>query len=136
MARHPSVAKLEDAVTLGHVRKREHPMLPLDMYTYTQACVYGGHWNETTRRARGLILERGTGDVVAWPFPKFFNYADHVNGTANVGPLPSGPFEVSDKIDGTLGILFPYADRWHVCTKGSFVSDKAVWAQAWLDRHD
>jgi len=136
MSRYPRVAHLEEAVTLGHVRKREHPTLPLDMYTYTQACVYGGHWNETTRLCRGLVVERGTGDVIAWPFPKFHNYAEHLNGSANVGPLPSGPFQVYDKIDGSLGIVFHYGDQWHVATKGSFVSDQAIWGQAWLDRHD
>ena len=128
---------LDKAVEAGHVRVRTHPTLPLKIYTYTEACTYGAHWTATTRVCRGLILHAPTGSVIAWPFPKFHNYSEHANGKPYAPPLPRDmPFQVFDKIDGSLGIVFHYDGRWHVATKGSFVSDQAIWGQEWLDRHD
>lgn len=133
---HPTLEELNRAVEAGHVRRRVHPTLRLEQYTYTESCVYGHHWDPVTLLCRGLVVESGSGRVVAWPFPKFFNYEEHVNGGHGLVSVPNEPFEVFDKIDGSLGIVFHYADRWHVATKGSFVSDQAQWAQRWLDRHD
>lgn len=128
---------LDKAVEAGHVRVRTHPTLPLKIYTYTEACTYGAHWTPTTRVCRGLILHAPTGCVIAWPFPKFFNYSEHVNGKPYAGLLHrTMPFQVFDKIDGSLGIVFHYNGQWHVATKGSFVSDQAIWGQAWLARRD
>lgn len=134
--RAPTPEELQAEVDAGLVRRRQHPTLPLSIYTYTETCVYAGLWNEVNRVCRGLVVEDTTGRVVAWPFPKFFNYSEHVNGKPYAPPLPDLPFEVTDKIDGSLGVIFHYADRWHVATKGSFVSDQAKWAQSWLDARD
>ncbi len=134
--RAPTPEELQAEVDAGLVRRRQHPTLPLSIFTYTETCVYAGLWSEVNRVCRGLVVEDTTGRVVAWPFPKFFNYSEHMNGKPYAPPLPDLPFEVSEKIDGSLGIIFHYADRWHVATKGSFVSDQAKWAQAWLEAHD
>ena len=64
--------------------------------------------------------------VRATPFPKLFNYGEF--GIA----LPDAPFEVFDKLDGSLGIVFHDGARWRVVTKGAFDSAQARWAQAWL----
>jgi RNA ligase len=139
----PTLEELERVVAAGYVRARPHPVYPLTLYTYTEACVYGGHWDATTRLCRGLIVETVyDGDlpdftaptrVIAWPFPKFFNHSEHENGKPYAPPLPDRPFEVYAKLDGSLGIVFHYAGRWHVATKGSFTSEQAQWAQAWLN---
>ncbi|MDX2861576.1 polynucleotide kinase, partial [Streptomyces scabiei] len=50
--------------------------------------------------------------------------------------LPDEPFEVYDKVDGSLAVVFHYAGRWRVASKGSFVSVQATWAQRLLDRSD
>lgn len=134
--RTPTPEELQAEVDAGRVRRRQHPTLPLSLYTYSEHTVYSEGWNEVNRVCRGLVVEDTTGRVVAWPFPKFFNYHDHVNGKPYAPPLPDLPFEVAEKIDGSLGIIFHYADRWHVATKGSFVSDQARWAQAWLEARD
>ena len=64
------------------------------------------HWNEYTLKARGIIFDSETGECIALPFKKFFN----VNETQNtlIGNLPQEPFEVFDKLDGSLGISY-----WH-----------------------
>ncbi|MFJ1650060.1 RNA ligase [Streptomyces sp. NPDC088337] len=127
-------AALAAALDAGHVSRRTHPELPLSIYTYTRTAQYARAWNEATIRCRGLIVDDKTNQVIAWPFPKFFNIAEHDLGHDYAPPLPTNePFEVYEKVDGSLGIVFWYAGRWHVASKGSFISEQAQWAQAWLD---
>lgn len=42
-------------------------------------------------------------------------------------------FVVQDKMDGSLGIIFCYEDRWQIASRGSFSSDQACKAQQLLD---
>lgn len=129
--------ELNAAIEAGHVTRRQHPALPLSIYTYTRTAQYARAWTNTTIRCRGLIADDKTGEIVAWPFPKFFNVGEHDHGFDYAPPLPTDePFEVYDKVDGSLGIVFHYAGRWRVASKGSFVSEQAQWAQAWLDGRD
>lgn len=123
---------IEARVAAGFINKREHPSYPLDIYTYSRQCQYEARWDDVTMRCRGLVVERGTGRVVAHPFPKFFNVAEHAAGRPWAPPLPDEPFELYDKVDGSLGILFRYDDRWLAASKGSFVSEQADWATGWL----
>ncbi|MCX4703906.1 RNA ligase [Streptomyces sp. NBC_01373] len=125
---------LTAAIDAGHVTRRQHPTLPLSIYTYTRAAQYARAWTPATLRCRGLIADDNTGEIVAWPFPKFFNIGEHDHGNEYAPPLPDDePFEVYDKVDGSLGIVFHYADWWHAASKGSFTSEQAQWAQARLD---
>jgi RNA ligase len=48
----------------------------LSLYCYTKRCIYDCLWNEWNILARGLILDRATQQVIATPFPKFFNYGE------------------------------------------------------------
>ncbi len=41
-----------------------------------------------------------------------------------------------DKVDGSLAVVFHYAGRWRVASKGSFISAQATWAQRRLDGKD
>ncbi|MFE0800119.1 RNA ligase [Streptomyces sp. NPDC058812] len=125
------------AINAGHISRKQHPTLPLSIYTYTRTAQYSRVWTNATIRCRGLIADDKTGEVIAWPFPKFFNVGEHGHGFDYAPPLPADePFEVYDKVDGSLGIVFHYAGRWHVASKGSFTSEQAQWAQAWLDDRD
>lgn len=129
-------AELAAAIEAGLVTRKQHPDLPLSIYTYTRTAQYSRQWTNATIRCRGLIADDVTGEIVAWPFPKFFNVGEHGHGFDYAPPLPDEPFEVYDKVDGSLGIIFWYAGRWHAASKGSFTSEQAQWAQAWIDRHD
>lgn len=129
-------ADLTAAIDAGHVTRRPHPTLPLSIYTYTRAAQYERAWNAATLRCRGLIADDKTGEIVAWPFPKFFNVGEHAYGTTYAPPLPDEPFEVYDKVDGSLGIVFWHAGRWRAASKGSFTSEQAQWAQQWIDDRD
>lgn len=129
--------ELADEVAAGHVRRTRHPSLPLSVYAYTPRCVFGDHWTDVTAWCRGLVVDDTTGEIVANPFRKFFNADQHLAGSPYATPLsPDEPFDVYDKLDGSLGIVFHFADRWHVATKSAFASEQAVWGQRWLAARD
>jgi RNA ligase len=84
-------------------------------------------WDDITLNCRGLVLDN-EGNVIAKPFPKFFNYEEH-----KPEDIPNESFEVYEKMDGSLGIVFHYNDEWHIATRGSFQSDQAIKAKKILD---
>jgi len=102
----------------GLVYKQVHPTLPLTIWNYTEKVQYEGLWDEFTLQTRGLVTD-DKGKVVARPFRKFFNIEEgkHTSTT---------DFDVYDKMDGSLGILFNYEGEWVMATRGSFTSDQAV----------
>lgn len=128
--------ELAAALDAGHVTRKAHPELPLSIYTYTRTCQYEQVWNRVTTRCRGLVADDATGEIVALPLPKFFNVGEHEAGRPYAPGLPDEPFEVYDKVDGSLAVVFHYAGRWRVASKGSFVSAQAAWAQRLLDGKD
>ncbi|WP_069773460.1 RNA ligase [Streptomyces sp. LUP30] len=128
--------ELAAALDAGHVTRKAHPELPLSIYTYTRTCQYERVWNRVTTRCRGLVADDGTGEIVALPLPKFFNVGEHEAGQPYAPGLPDEPFEVYDKVDGSLAVVFHYAGRWRVASKGSFISAQAAWAQRLLDGKD
>ncbi len=124
---------LQVEISGGWVTRKQHPTLPLSLYVYGRTCQYENHWTPVTTRCRGLIANDTDGRIVAHCLPKFFNYSQHDGTHAFAPPLPDEPFEIFDKVDGSLGIVFHYAGTWHAASKGSFISEQARWAQAWLD---
>lgn len=109
----------------------------LSILNYTEKAQYAHHWDEMTLRCRGLIVDDETGQILAWPFPKFFNHSEHGHGNPWAPDLPTDEeFTVYDKVDGSLGIVFwdPRQDRWRAASRGSFNSEQAQWAQARIDR--
>lgn len=117
-------ADLHAEIDSGHVLRKQHPTLPLSLYAYSRSCQYENHWTPVTTRCRGLVVDDTDGRIVAWCLPKFFNHDQHGAGHDFAPPLPTDePFEVFDKVDGSLGIVFHFAGRWHVASKGSFVSE-------------
>jgi hypothetical protein len=93
---------LSDYINRGLVIKQNHPTLPLSIYNYSRECQYNGMWDDITLNCRGLVLDN-EGNVIAKPFPKFFNYEEHTTNE-----IPNENFEVYEKMDGSLGILFYY----------------------------
>jgi RNA ligase len=108
------------------VSENPHPEDPdVRIFNYTQACQFSQSWDDVTRQCRGLIMNVKTGEVLARPFPKFFNYGEHVSkGWA----IPTTRPEVYEKLDGSLGILYWLNGRPWIATRGSFTSEQAIWA--------
>ena len=121
---------LAQLLASGHLRREQHPDLALVIYNYTAATQFDRVWNDVTLRCRGLITDT-SGVVVARPFPKFFNYAEHESGS-----LPSGVVHVTDKLDGSLGILYPVPGGHALSTRGRFSSPQARHAtEVWRERY-
>lgn len=113
---------LDKALADRHVVRREHPTLPLAILNYTDVCQYTrGLWTDVTRACRGIIYDTATGEVIARPFRKFFNYGQSEAGEVDL----SARCTVTDKLDGSLGILYPTPDGYAIATRGAFVSDQA-----------
>ena len=118
---------MKDYIEKGFIKETVHPDYPeLAIYNYTQKCQFSKAWDDTTLAARGLIMNRVTGEVIAKPWPKFFNLSEHKT-------IPDGEADVFEKMDGSLGIVFYYDGRWHISTRGSFTSDQANRASAWIE---
>lgn len=132
---------------LGWLNSHESEDGKLIGFKYSLQTVYDHAWDEITLCCRGIVFDKATGDIVAWPFNKFFNTEEiwtEDGQLAEVGkilqklghgfePNMTRFFRAMDKIDGSLGILFYYDGKWIIKTGGSFVSDQAKWAQKWFD---
>ena len=114
----------------------DHPDLDLHLVKYLHA---GIDWSiKGALDARGIILD-GEGNVIARPYPKFFNYNqlnDYLeDGTAVRRDLPEeiltldqwddGTFIATEKLDGSLIITFLYNDEIMFASSGSFTSEHA-----------
>ena len=117
-------------VSEGLVEKNQHPILPIAIYNYSRETQYEGKWDNITKICRGLVLDND-GNVVAKSFDKFFNIEEH-----SPEEIPNESFEVFEKMDGSLGILFWYQGRWIFASKGSFTSDQAIKGQELLSKYD
>lgn len=125
--------QFEKRVEQGYLRKSETEDLIL--YGYTDRCTFDRAWDEYTTIARGLILEKATGEVVAKCFPKFFNLGEREETMLANLPAELG-YTTQEKVDGSLGIIFNYKGKWTVATRGSFYSPQAQKAQELLKRYD
>jgi RNA ligase len=112
--------RLDALVTDGWLRSQRHPHADLWIYNYTEKTQYENHWTPETLVCRGLILGE-TGNVVARPFSKFFNY-----GSAQAASIPAEPFVVTEKMDGSLGILYYLDEQPCIATRGNFTSKQAI----------
>lgn len=124
-------------------------------FKYTRETMYTSDWDEITLTSRGIVFDSETGEIVARPFDKFFNYGELIDSeTGELTELAkkvikyqkkidirkilkSIRFHTMEKVDGSLGIVFwnPYLKHWQLKTGGSFDSDQAIWGQRWFDQH-
>lgn len=110
---------LHQMLEQGYLRTQKHPNHNLWIYNYTATAQYEGIWNEVTLQCRGLILNENY-EIVARPFPKFFNLGERQNQI-----IPNEPFEVYEKMDGSLGILYWIENEPFIATRGSFASEQS-----------
>ena len=104
----------------------------LSIFNYSPQCTHERKWDEITLQCRGLILNMVTGEVVARPFPKFFNLNENESSTLDKMPLEEG-YNVYEKCDGSLGILYRHEGKYKIATRGSFTSEQAIWATKYLN---
>ena len=112
--------KLAAHIEAGFVNAIRHETLPLTLYNYTQRCQFERAWDDVTKQCRGLIYHGQ--QCVARPFAKFFNDGEHADGE-----IPWHlPCEVTEKMDGSLLIVFHFGGAFHFATRGSFTSEQAA----------
>jgi RNA ligase len=119
---------LQALVGEGYLTMRPHPTADLLIWNYTAKAQYNRHWTPETMMCRGLITT-GAGEIVARPFCKFFNYEEYTGD-----PPATGPFTVTEKMDGSLGISYFFDDTLSIATRGSFTSEQATRANDILSR--
>lgn len=121
----------------------------LKILGYTEKAQFDQYWNEVTTQCRGLVIDRSF-NVLARPFTKFQNYDPNSDNR-----FMDFPVDVTDKMDGSLGILFfedgdphhspdhmsassfrnamAYGGTWHYATRGSFDSEQAIEMRAIME---
>jgi RNA ligase len=115
----------------GYVRENFHPTLDLRIINYTEKAQFDNEWNAVTAQTRGLIVN-SEGTVIARPFDKFMNYGQNSMDKH----LMDERVVVTDKMDGSLGILWNYQGEQGIATRGSFTSEQAVHATAlWKEKY-
>lgn len=121
------MTRVKELIEDGFIRERSHPEHPeLRTMGYSEKAQWERMWSKETKACRGLIYDARTREVLARPWEKFFNHSEHLqDGMAQLDL--AAPVHVSDKMDGSLGIIFPnpYSGEWEVATRGSFDSDQA-----------
>lgn len=129
----PTYAEIKPYIEKKLVSEQIHPEADwLRIFNYTQKCQFDSIWDDVTMQCRGLILDIRTDTVIARPFPKFFNYGEYV---AKGWPLPKGQPVISEKYDGSLGILYQLNGNYYIATRGAFTSEQAIWATNWLRKN-
>lgn len=113
------IQKLNECIENKLVSVQKHPNADLFIYNYTPLVQYGKIWNDITLNTRGLILDSEM-NIKSKPFAKFFNLEEISNNN-----IPNLPFEVYEKMDGSLGILYWLNNIPYIATRGSFTSEQA-----------
>jgi len=124
-----NIELLNQMILETYVRVNKHPEQDLFIYNYTAKAQYDRVWNEITLQCRGLILD-GEGQIIARPFPKFFNLGEMEDQV-----IPTLPFEVYEKMDGSLGITYRVDGEVYIATRGSFISEQSARANELLNSH-
>ena len=117
---------LNEMIEQKYIVSQRHPNAGLSIYNYSAKAQYDRVWNDATLSCRGLILN-DEGDIVARPFPKFFNLGEYENQR-----VPNLSFDVYEKMDGSLGISYEVDGVVKIATRGSFTSKQSVKATEML----
>jgi hypothetical protein len=96
------------------IKYRRHQQYPnLVLLKYDQ--IASPFNEEIVRECRGIVLdENDDWRVVSRAFDKFFNHGEGLAAT-----LDWSTARVQEKVDGSLCVLYWYADAWHVATTGT-----------------
>ena len=97
----------------------------LRILNYTDKCQWEKKWDTITINSRGTIIDESGKILYRW-FKKFFNY-----GESNAPELKNIK-TITEKFDGSLGILYFQDGKPAIATRGSFDSPQAIKATSIL----
>ena len=86
---------------------------------FTRDAFQDGIWNDETIKARGLFINKLTGDIVARSYNKFFQYDETPETKEYVDNHLVYPLYISKKFNGFLGILSVYNNEFFIATKST-----------------
>ena len=120
---------LDDYIEQSLIVANKHPEYDIWILNYSPKAQSKRVWDEYTSACRGLVID-GDGNILARPFKKFKNYEEHDPSEIDL----SRPFQIYEKMDGSLIIVFYYEPRmeWIVASRGSFISEQSIEAKKML----
>ena len=128
-----SLDQLQQDIENGYITAREYHNKII--YNYTPKATYDGYWTIETVTCRGLICDKNQ-NVVARPFAKFFTIEQeqgHYHLCDEEGSYEStfipnfnDKVVVTDKLDGSLGILWNDNGEPAISTRGRLDSEIAL----------
>ena len=124
MAKLENISLINEMINEHYINVQRHPNADIWLYNYSSMCQIDHVWNEATTMCRGIIVDSDC-NILARPFVKFFNY-EEIDDKAEI-PVHL-PFEVYEKLDGSLGIMYWIDNTPYITTRGSFVSDQGIHA--------
>lgn len=138
-----TIQELQHLVTSGFTDWKQYSEVwvkrdgDLLLFDYTAKAQYAARWNFFERISRGLIVNSISGEIVARPFDKFFNWFE---GGRKAGRFLLGKqhiVSITEKIDGSLAILYRVGKPkvYRNATRGDFHSAQAEWATDFLNAH-
>jgi RNA ligase len=121
---------LNDYIDNNLIMANKHPEYDIWILNYSPKAQSKKFWDEYTLSCRGLVID-AEGKILARPFKKFRNMEEHLPSEIDM----SKKFEIFEKMDGSLIILFYYEPRmeWIVASRGSFISEQKLEAEKMLD---
>jgi RNA ligase len=111
---------------------QKHPTKNLWILNYSRSCAYDNAWDLITLSCRGMIVNEN-GDIISRCMKKFHNWEQLINTNYSI---PNEPFEITEKMDGQLGLLFFYDNEWIFASRGSFTSIYAEKGKQLLEKYD
>jgi len=122
-------SEIQKRIDSGLITSRKHSSLHYEILNYTQSVQFDRLWDDYTKMCRGLILD-DSHNIIARPFQKFFNLGE--TPETSIQNLPNEIPQITEKLDGSLGILYFDHEEPCIATRGSFESEQAIWATNWI----
>ena len=121
---------LNDYIDNNLIMANKHPEYDIWILNYSPKTQAKKFWDEYTLSCRGLVID-ADGNILARPFQKFKNYEEYDPSEIDM----SKKFEIFEKMDGSLIILFYYEAKmtWILASRGSFISEQCLEAQKMFD---
>ena len=114
--------KLNEYYNNGLLKREYSEEYGLYIWNYTEKVQFENLWDDITIQCRGLITDT-KGNIITKSFNKFFNLEEDKYNKDYKN------FNITKKLDGSMGILFYYNNNWIFTTRSSFVSDQCIYVK-------
>lgn len=137
-----TLKELNTAVKEGLVLPTQLEGTSIVNFNYTNKAAMDQNWFPCVAFCRALLVDLSTGEIVGRAYDKFFNYSEP--SASLYSDKYTGPVEVTDKVDGMLGVVFwnSYSNKWTVSTRGnpnsivSEIAEKILYTQENIENLD